>query len=173
MRQRILGTTFRKAVLLRNEWNSKAFANQIMSRSEDLVILFTRLSLGLAFLSAVADRFGVWGTRGTKSVVWGDWTHFAHYTSVLTSALPVWTTPWLAWIATIAETVFGVLLVIGFRVRLTATLSGILLVFFGIAMAVAIGPEAPFSASVFSAAAASWLLCFRNAHGSRSMAEQF
>jgi hypothetical protein len=38
-----------------------------------LVKLFLRLSIGVGFLSAVADRFGLW----SKDVaVWGNWDNF-------------------------------------------------------------------------------------------------
>ncbi|GEM33718.1 hypothetical protein NN3_47250 [Nocardia neocaledoniensis NBRC 108232] len=32
--------------------------------------LFTRAALGAGFLSAVADRFGLWGDPGTSNVAW-------------------------------------------------------------------------------------------------------
>ena len=34
--------------------------------------VFLRLVLGGAFLSAVADRFGLWGPAGTRNASWGD-----------------------------------------------------------------------------------------------------
>src|SRR5437899_12739196 len=36
--------------------------------------------LGASFLSAVADRFGLWGPHGAKNVSWGDFAHFVEYT---------------------------------------------------------------------------------------------
>src|SRR5215469_6204298 len=38
--------------------------------------LLLRLALGVTLLSAVADRFGIWGPPGAGAVSWGDWTYF-------------------------------------------------------------------------------------------------
>lgn len=38
-----------------------------------LVKLFLRLSTGVGFLSAVADRFGLWSK---ELAVWGNWDNF-------------------------------------------------------------------------------------------------
>jgi hypothetical protein len=38
--------------------------------------LFLRLALGVSFLAAVADRFGLWGSFGQPNVAWGDFLHF-------------------------------------------------------------------------------------------------
>ncbi len=35
-----------------------------------------RWALAVTILSAVADRFGLWGPPGTANVSWGDWPHF-------------------------------------------------------------------------------------------------
>src|SRR5215217_4345449 len=51
--------------------------------------VFLRLALGLAFLSAVADRFGLWGSAGTRNVAWGDFAHFTQYTGQLNPWAPV------------------------------------------------------------------------------------
>jgi uncharacterized membrane protein YphA (DoxX/SURF4 family) len=67
----------------------------------------------------------------------------------------------LAWIATVAEITLGILLLFGFRVRVTAFLGGALLFLFGIAMSFASSIKAPLDSSVFSAAAAAWLLSCR------------
>lgn len=34
--------------------------------------VFLRLALGATFLTAVADRFGLWGPAGAANVAWGD-----------------------------------------------------------------------------------------------------
>ena len=34
--------------------------------------VFLRCALGLGFLSAVADRFGLWGAFGQPNVEWGN-----------------------------------------------------------------------------------------------------
>ena len=46
----------------------------------EIARLFARLALGASFLSAVADRFGLWGPYGAKNVSWGDFAHFVEYT---------------------------------------------------------------------------------------------
>jgi len=66
--------------------------------------------------------------------------------------------PALAMVATAAETLFGLLLVLGWRIRLVALLSGALLTTFGLAMTVALGVKAPLNFSVFSAAGGALLL---------------
>src|SRR5262249_55933383 len=40
-----------------------------------------RVGLAAAFLSAVADRFGLWGQPGSRGVSWGDMAHFYDYTA--------------------------------------------------------------------------------------------
>ena len=128
---------------------------------QDLLSAFSRWALGIAFLSAVADRFGLWGVYGTKHVAWGDFARFINYTHFLTSVFPYSVSVVLAWTATAAEITFGILLLVGFRVRMTAFLSGTLLFLFGFSMTIASGVKAPLDASVFSAAAAAWLLSCR------------
>lgn len=72
-----------------------------------------RLSLGLTLLSAVADRFGLWGLNGVHNFTWGDWSHFVRYCGVISSFLPrTWTEP-LARAATALETVCGIGLISG------------------------------------------------------------
>ena len=54
----------------------------------EVVRLFARFALGASFLSAVADRFGLWGPYGAKNVSWGDFAHFVEYTGAVTSLFP-------------------------------------------------------------------------------------
>jgi uncharacterized membrane protein YphA (DoxX/SURF4 family) len=120
--------------------------------------VFLRLGLGASFLSAVADRFGWWGAFGRPNVAWGDFARFVEYTARLNWFLPAVVIPALAVVATIAETVLGALLVIGWQTRLAALLSGALLLGFAIVMTVALGVESPLNLSVFSAAGGALLL---------------
>jgi len=129
--------------------------------SQDVICAFARFALGVAFLSAVADRFGLWGLHGAPSVVWGDMVHFLAYTRHLTLLFSYRVSLILAWTATVAEVLLGLSLLVGYRVKTTSVLSGLLLVVFGAAMAFATGPKSPLDASVFSAAAASLLLSFQ------------
>lgn len=130
---------------------------------EDIVAAFGRMALSAGFLSAVADRFGVWGPHGSSGVTWGDMIHFLGYTHHLTAIFPVALSNFLGWFATFAEIGFGLCLLLGFRVRVIAGFSGLLLLSFGVSMALASGPKSPLDASVFAAAAAALLLAVRGA----------
>ena len=133
---------------------------RVTENGTEIVRLFARFALGASFLSAVADRFGVWGPYGAKNVSWGNFAHFVEYTGKVTSFFPSSLTVSFAWAATIAETLFGVLLIAGIKMRITSVLSGILLLLFAIGMATGLGIKPPFDYSVFSAAAAAFLLAF-------------
>ena len=119
---------------------------------------FARFALGLSFLSAVADRFGLWGAYGAPHVAWGDFGHFVTYTAKLNWFVPLPMIPALAWFSTCAEIVLGVALILGFFTRAMAFLCGVLLLLFSLAMAFALGLKSPLDASVFSASAAAFLL---------------
>jgi len=120
--------------------------------------VFLRLALGISFLSAVADRFGIWGVYGQRNVAWGNYARFVDYTEKLDWFLPAAMIPAVALIATAAEALFGLLLVLGWKTRITAFLSGVLLTAFALAMMVALGAKAPLNFSVFSAAGGAFLL---------------
>jgi len=120
--------------------------------------IFLRFALGFSFLSAVADRIGLWGPFGAPHVAWGNFSRFVAYTGQLNWFLPRTLIPTLAIIATCAETLFGILLVLGWQTRITALLSGILLLLFALTMTGALGIKAPLDASVFSAAGGAFLL---------------
>ena len=66
--------------------------------------------------------------------------------------------PMLAMIATAAEILLGLLLIIGWKTRIAALLSGLLLTTFAMTMTMALGVKAPLNFSVFSAAAGALLL---------------
>jgi uncharacterized membrane protein YphA (DoxX/SURF4 family) len=138
--------------------NSKAA--QLTENGTEIVRPFARLALGASFLSAVADRFGLLGPHGAKNVSWGDFAHFAEYTREVMSLFPSSLTVSFAWAATVAETLLGILLIAGFKTRLTSFLSGLLLLSFALGMATGLGIKTPLDYSVFSAAAAAFLLAF-------------
>jgi uncharacterized membrane protein YphA (DoxX/SURF4 family) len=138
--------------------NSKT--GQLTENGTEIVRLFARFALGASFLSAVADRFGLWGPHGAKNVSWGDFAHFVEYTGAVMSLFPSSLTVSFAWAATVAETLFGILLIAGFKIRITSVLSGLLLLSFAIGMVTGLGIKTPFDYSVFSAAAAAFLLAF-------------
>ena len=129
-----------------------------INRAADYSTVFLRLALGFSFLSAVADRFGLWGAYGQPHVAWGDFAHFVAYTGKLNWFVPAILLPALAWASTFAEILLGFALVVGLFTRIAALLSGIILLLFALAMTIALGFKAPLDFSVFSASAGAFLL---------------
>jgi putative oxidoreductase len=121
---------------------------------ERLAILYARIALGAAFLSTVADRFGLWGKYGG----WGNFANFTHYTAQVNSFMPVFMIPFLAWAATAAELSLGIALILGIWPRWVAFGAATLLFLFGTAMAISFGVKSPLDYSVFSASAGAVLL---------------
>jgi uncharacterized membrane protein YphA (DoxX/SURF4 family) len=132
--------------------------NDYQSGLAKLTTIFLRIALAAAFLAAVTDRFGFWGPPGTTNVAWGDFRHFLVYVEKLNPELPASWIPGLGWIVTMAETVFATALLLGFRTRIFALLSGPLLLAFGFEMTIGSGLKSALNASVFSAAAGAFLL---------------
>lgn len=83
----------------------RRFDSKLLSVSSSV---FLRFALGISFLSAVGDRFGLWGA-------------FA------------------------AETLLGVLLLLGWQTRIAALLSGVLLLLFALTMTGALGIKVPWT----------------------------
>jgi uncharacterized membrane protein YphA (DoxX/SURF4 family) len=119
---------------------------------------FLRLALAAGFLSAVADRFGLWGPPGTPGVAWGAWPPFVQYVGRLNWFAPAAFVSVLAWTATLAETALGIALLSGWQLEWVALASGGLLLSFALAMTFALGIKAPLDFSVFSAAAGAFFL---------------
>lgn len=117
-----------------------------------------RYGLGFGFLSAVADRLGLWGPFGLPNVEWGDFSRFLEYTQTLNWFVPASMIPVLGVIATITETVFGVLLIVGWQTRVTALLSALLLLTFAMAMTLSLGIKAPLNYAVFTGVGGALLL---------------
>jgi uncharacterized membrane protein YphA (DoxX/SURF4 family) len=116
--------------------------------------LYARIALGTAFLSAIASRFGAWdGTLDLK-----HFEGFLDYAGQVLSFMPKAAVPYLAWIATVCETSFGILLILGLWPRWIPLASAILLAMFGTAMAISLALKSPMDYSVFSASAAAVLL---------------
>ena len=127
-------------------------------RSTAPAAVFLRLALAAGFLSAVADRFGLWGPPGTPGVTWGGFDPFLAYTGKLLWFLPAGLVPAAGWAATVLEVALAVGLLAGVRLRAVALATGVLLSVFALTMTVALGPEPPLSYSVWSAAAGAFLL---------------
>ena len=117
--------------------------------------LYLRLGIGIGFLSAVADRFGLW----PKNIsAWGSWENFLVSTRNVIPWLPENLVPVFGFTATAAEIIFGMCLLLGFKTRLFAQLSGLLLLVFALAMAFSSGIKAPLDYSVFAASGAAFAL---------------
>ncbi len=120
--------------------------------------VFLRLALGATFLTAVGDRFGLWGAAGARNVAWGNFASFTEYTARLNPWAPDAMVPLLAWSATAAEIGLGIALIAGFHTREAGLASGVLLLLFALGMTVGTGLESALNASVYSASAAAFAL---------------
>ncbi|ORW95287.1 hypothetical protein [Mycolicibacter terrae] len=117
-----------------------------------VVRLALRVSLAAAFLSAVADRFGLWELFGQGN--WGSMGPFTDYTHELVPFASGSLLTVIAWAATFTEAILGLLLLAGAWPQLVGGATCLVLTIFGTAMALSAGFEAPLSYSVFSAASA-------------------
>jgi len=121
---------------------------------EVAVVLYARIALAAAFLSAVAARFGLW--HRTFDLEY--FARFSAYAAEVNSFMPSALIPLIAWTATVVEATLGVLLILGVWPRWVALGSAILLAMFGTAMAISFGVKSPMDYSVFSASSAAVLL---------------
>ncbi len=116
---------------------------------------FLRLALSVGMLSAVADRFGIW----PKPVsAWGNWEAFLDYTQTINPWLPAVIIPVIGALATGLELILGLLLLTSIKTPQVAKATGFLLLAFGLAMALSLGPKVPLDYSVFCASAAGFAL---------------
>lgn len=120
-----------------------------------LIKLYLRLAISMGFLSAVADRFGIWSKEVS---VWGNWNNFLEYTKLINPWFPDSLIPLIGILATAAEIVLAFFLLIGFKTELFAKLSGVLLLIFAFAMTFSTGIKGAFDFSVFSASAGAFAL---------------
>jgi hypothetical protein len=116
------------------------------------------VALAFSFLSAVADRFGLWGQFGVGGVSWGDFERYTAYTAQLLWFLPPSLVSPAAILATAAEVIVAVGLLVGWRLHWWAFAAAALLLSFALAMACALGVKAPTDYSVWTASAAAFLL---------------
>jgi putative oxidoreductase len=124
---------------------------------EQTGVLYARIALGSAFLSAVASRFGGWdGTLDLK-----HFAGFLEYAAQVLSFMPRAAIPYLAWAATVSEASLGILLILGLWPRWVSLGSALLLAMFGTAMAISLGLKSPMDYSVYSASGAAVLLALR------------
>jgi len=120
-----------------------------------IIKLFLRLSIAAGMLSAVADRLGIWNKEISS---WGNWSAFLEYTKLLNPWFPSSIIPFIGVIATVAETVFALCLLIGYKTELFSKLTGCLMLLFGFAMSYSISIKAPLDYSVFAASGAAFAL---------------
>jgi thiosulfate dehydrogenase (quinone) large subunit len=122
-----------------------------MKLSENKIVeWFLRIALSGGFLSAVADRFGLWSKELSA---WGNWASFIKYTQSLNPYLPESMTAVIGYVATALEIVFGILLLTNFKTNFVAKASGILLLLFALSMTFSKSIKVPLDYSVFSASA--------------------
>ena len=131
---------------------------------ERMGILYARIAVGAAFLSAVASRFGLWD----RTLDLKHFANFIEYAAQVNSFMPRTVIPWVAVLATVCETSLGILLIAGLWPRWVSLASAILLAMFGTAMAISFGLKSPMDYSVFSASGASVLLAVDAFRGQKS-----
>lgn len=115
--------------------------------------LFLRFTVAASMLSSVADRFGIWAK---ELCMWGDMDKFVAYTQSLIPYIPADAVPVLAWTATVLEVLLPLCLLVGLKLKWTASLSGLMILVFAIAMATSVGIKAPLNYSAFTASAAAF-----------------
>jgi uncharacterized membrane protein YphA (DoxX/SURF4 family) len=120
--------------------------------------LLLRFALGIGFLATVSDRLGLLGPFGNKNIEWGNWSSFIDYTGTLMPFLERPLVNIMGGIATIAEAIIGIALIIGFKTKIAAISSCVLTLIFAIAMTLFLGIKAPINFGVFIISTASLLL---------------
>lgn len=115
--------------------------------------LFLRLTVAISMLSAVADRFGLWAK---ELCMWGNMDKFIAYTQTLIPYIPGNYVVYLAWTATVLEVLLPICLLLGLKLRWTASLSGLMILTFALAMATSLGIKAAIDYSAFTASAAAF-----------------
>lgn len=93
-----------------------------------------------------------------RATAWGNWQSFVENTQKLNPVVSAGAISALAGLATGLEILFAFLLLTPLKTPLVARLTGVLLLFFAIAMAINIHIKAPLDYSVFIASAAAFAL---------------
>ena len=88
--------------------------------------------------------------------MWGDMDKFVAYTQSLIPYIPADVVPILAWTATVLEVLFSICLLVGLKLKWTASLTGLMILVFAVAMATSVGIKAPLNYSAFTASAAAF-----------------
>ncbi|MBD1423988.1 DoxX family membrane protein [Sphingobacterium arenae] len=127
--------------------------------------ILLRFALGVGFILPVLDRIGFLGAPGSANVSWGNWANFVAYTNTLMPYLPSKMASFFGLIATIGEALFGVLLIVGYKIRFAAYGSFGLTLIFAMSMLLFTGYRSPFNYSVFVVSFASLLLAVLEPEG--------
>ncbi|WP_017495587.1 MauE/DoxX family redox-associated membrane protein [Flavobacterium sp. WG21] len=123
-----------------------------MKKNQKYAVLLLRVALAAGFLSAVSSRLGLWGTQSS------GWENFLAYTEQVNSFLPKNWIPTIAIASTILETLFALLLLIGYQTKFAAAGAAILTFGFALAMTYSFGAKEPLDYSVFTFSMAAFLL---------------
>lgn len=111
--------------------------------------LFLRFALGLGFILPVMDRIGWLGKPGSSGVAWGDWSHFIDYTNSLMPFLNRSIANVMGFSASLAEAIFGICLLLGFKIKYVSLGGALITLSFAICMMATQGIYAPFQYPVF------------------------
>ncbi|MBL0738493.1 DoxX family protein [Flavobacterium sp. GN10] len=123
-----------------------------MKRYQDYAILLLRIAMAIGFLSAVLSRLGLLGEQSS------GWKNFLSYAEKVNLFLPKSFIQPIAIVSTFLETLFAVLLLIGYQTRKTAIGSSILTFLFALAMTYSFGIKDPLDYSVFVFSMGAFLL---------------
>ncbi len=123
-----------------------------MKRYQDFAIFLLRIALASGFISAVSSRLGFWGAQSS------GWENFLAYAEKVNSFAPKNCIPTIAIIATIAESLLGLLLLFGYKTRFASIAASVLTLFFVLAMTYSFGVKDPLDYSVFVFSMGAFLL---------------
>ncbi|WP_426484715.1 DoxX family protein [Flavobacterium sp. 2] len=123
-----------------------------MKRYQDFATLLLRIAMAVGFLSAVLSRLGLLGKQSS------GWENFLAYAEQVNSFLPKSFIPSIAIFSTFLESLFAVLLLVGYQTRKTAIGASILTFLFALAMTYSFGIKEPLDYSVFVFSMAAFLL---------------
>jgi putative oxidoreductase len=130
-----------------------------MKKYQQAGTLLLRITMAATFLSAVASRLNWWGKESS------GWNSFLSYTAEVLSFAPARLIPLFAVSATVLETAFGLLLIIGYKTKWVAMGAAFLTFSFALSMACSSGIKSPLDYSVFVDCTACFLLatfpCYR------------
>ncbi len=92
-------------------------SEKVTANLRKMAAIALRVALAVSFLSAVADRFGVWGPPGSPNVAWGTFDSFLQYTGLLLWFLPPTLVSISGWVATVLEVLLALGLLSGYCLR--------------------------------------------------------